>query len=199
MRWGSRRIPAGSREDIRDGDDWLASSCSRPALPLPSRHADFRHGERLLPLIGDRGFDQIAAIDDADLGPLDPGNLAQQQEAEALLRRAGTGSTTESRDLMQQAAQVDPENAQAHNRLARLLATGRQELKNAEQSLPHARRAVELEHGNRAYINTLGVALYRNARYDEAIPMLERSLELNRQQSGAYDLLFLALCYQGGK
>jgi hypothetical protein len=127
---------------------------------------------------------------------LDSGNLAQQQEAEALLRRAGTRPTVESRDLMQRASELDPENAVTHNRLAWLLATGPQELRNAEQSLEHAHRAVELQPGNRSYLNTLGVALYRNARYDEAIPMLERSLELNRQQSGAYDLLFLALCHQ---
>jgi Tfp pilus assembly protein PilF len=97
---------------------------------------------------------------------------------------------------MQRAAELEPENALTHNRLAWLLATGPQELRNAEQSLAHARRAVELAPDNGTYLNTLGVALYRNALFDEAIPMLERSLELSRQQSGAYDLLFLALCHQ---
>jgi eukaryotic-like serine/threonine-protein kinase len=127
---------------------------------------------------------------------LDLGNLLQQQEAESLLRRAGTSPTAESRDLIQRAADLDPGNAQIHNRLAWLLATGPLELRDADQSLLHARRAVALEPGNRSYINTLGVALYRCAQYDEAIRTLERSLELNRPQSGAYDLLFLALCHQ---
>jgi serine/threonine protein kinase/WD40 repeat protein len=127
---------------------------------------------------------------------LDAGNSLQQLEAAALLRAARATSREKALGLFQRAATLDPKNAVAHNQLAWLLATGPQELRNAQLSLEHARRAVELEPENSAYINTLGVALYRNALYGEALPALERSLELNREQSGVYDLLFLALCYQ---
>jgi len=128
---------------------------------------------------------------------LDVGNLSQIQEAADLLRQARTTSGISARDLLQRAAELDPASGLAHNQLAWLLATGSQELRDPEKSVQHARRAAELEPDNGSFINTLGVALCRNEQYGEAISTLERSLELNREQSGAYDLLFLALSHAG--
>ena len=64
-----------------------------------------------------------------------------------------------------------------------------------ESILRMARRAVELEHDNPMYQNTLGAALYRTGRYEEAIRCLEGKLELS-QLLAAFDLYFLAMSYE---
>jgi hypothetical protein len=43
--------------------------------------------------------------------------------------------------------------------------------------------------------NTLGVALYRNGKSTEAVPVLEQSLAASRGKSDAFDLLFLAMSH----
>jgi WD40 repeat protein/tetratricopeptide (TPR) repeat protein len=58
-------------------------------------------------------------------------------------------------------------------------------------SLAHL--AVELNPGQPTYLNTLGVALYRAARYSEAVAVLERSLPAGKGQIDAFDLFFLAM------
>jgi uncharacterized protein HemY len=45
----------------------------------------------------------------------------------------------------------------------------------------------------RNYLNTLGVALYRAVRHDEAVPVLKRSLDASGGKTDAYDLFFLAM------
>jgi tetratricopeptide (TPR) repeat protein len=58
-----------------------------------------------------------------------------------------------------------------------------------------ARLAVELEPDNFMHQNTLGVALFRLGRYDEAV----RCLEANLSRSGqyvAFDLYFMAMSYE---
>jgi tetratricopeptide (TPR) repeat protein len=97
------------------------------------------------------------------------------------------------RDL-RTAAEVDPENASTHNLLAWLLLTGPTELRDAKEALLHARAAAETAR-EQLLLNTLGVALYRNAKYAEAISVLERSLASGNGGYDAFDQYFLAMCH----
>src|SRR5262249_2687559 len=56
-----------------------------------------------------------------------------------------------------------------------------------------ARLAVGLTPDQAIYHNTLGVALYRAARYAEAVPVLKWSLAAGQGQTDAFDLFFLAM------
>jgi serine/threonine protein kinase/WD40 repeat protein/Tfp pilus assembly protein PilF len=93
------------------------------------------------------------------------------------------------------AVKKDPEHALAHNNLAWLLLTAPEPFRNASEALPLARRAVELEGTSQHHLNTLGVALYRNEKYDDAIDILEKSLQIGNGAADAFDLYFLAMCH----
>jgi tetratricopeptide (TPR) repeat protein len=71
--------------------------------------------------------------------------------------------------------------AVAHNNLAWLLATSEDEhLRDPQQALEHARRAVELSQWKEAtYIDTLAEALYANRSFGEAVKVQTRALALD--------------------
>ncbi len=87
--------------------------------------------------------------------------------------------------------------ARALNNLAWLLSTCEGvELREPEQALSCARKAVELAGDERTYWNTLGVAYYRVQNWDEATKALGRSMELSENGEGdAYDWFFLAMIH----
>ncbi len=75
-----------------------------------------------------------------------------------------------------------------------------QEADGYAQGLELARVATSMEPENHWYLNTLGVALYRNAQYEEALKTFHRCEEMNlssdNQYDAASDTLFLAMCLQ---
>ena len=91
------------------------------------------------------------------------------------------------------AAESPLANAQHYNNLAWRLANGPVSLRDPEQALALARKAVAMAPGQAIHLNTLGVAQYRAGRYAEAIATLEKSLAASKGESDAFDLFFLAM------
>jgi tetratricopeptide (TPR) repeat protein len=87
--------------------------------------------------------------------------------------------------------------AQALNNLGWLLATSEDaRMLRPADSVSYASRAVKLAPGQGNYWNTLGVAYYRMADWDQATRALERSMELRAAGQGdAYDWFFLAMIH----
>jgi Flp pilus assembly protein TadD/WD40 repeat protein len=89
-------------------------------------------------------------------------------------------------------ARNDPR--QINNRAWRLL-TGPAADRDPVRALELAKKIIERASDSQAYLNTLGVAQYRNGLYGESIATLENSLKVGRGQFDAFDLLFLAMCH----
>ncbi len=85
--------------------------------------------------------------------------------------------------------------AESCNGRAWELANGPEPRRDLDRAVALGRRATDLVPGDAMSLNTLGVALYRAGRYDEAIGTLERSLAAGRGQSDAFDLFFLAMAH----
>jgi WD40 repeat protein/Tfp pilus assembly protein PilF/tRNA A-37 threonylcarbamoyl transferase component Bud32 len=130
---------------------------------------------------------------------VDLGSLRQTAEADKLVTEAAgleeRNQHAEALAALREAIKTDPNHAMAHNNLAWLLVAGPKELRDAQTALPLARKAAELEPQTPIYWNTLGVALYRNAKFAEAITALEKSLAASRGSQDAFDLFFLAMCH----
>ena len=94
---------------------------------------------------------------------------------------------------MKQAAESPQASAEHYNNLAWRLATGPAALRDSEEALVLARKAVALAPGTAIYLNTLGVAQYRAGQFAEAIATLEKSLAAGKGRSDAFDLFFLAM------
>ena len=94
---------------------------------------------------------------------------------------------------MKQAAQSPQAGANSYNNLAWWLATGPAALRDPQQALAMAQKAVALTPGQAIYLNTLGVAEYRAGQYAEAIATLEKSLAASKGESDGFDLFFLAM------
>ena len=85
---------------------------------------------------------------------LDDGNPANRQAAEASIRQAGNAKDDSARKLLEQAIQLDPENAGAHNNLAWFLATSKDvRLRDPQNAVEHAAKAVQAEPDNGGYQN----------------------------------------------
>lgn len=95
---------------------------------------------------------------------------------------------------LQAAVKLAPNYGAACNALSWLLATGPAKLRDPQQAVVLAERAVKVGVGHQDYLNTLGVAYYRAGRTADAITVLEQSLSVGAGQADAFDLYFLALC-----
>lgn len=96
-----------------------------------------------------------------------------------------------------QVIRIDPDNARAHNGLSWLLSTGPAKLRDPELAVIHARRAVALVPDNHNYLNSLGAALQRAGKHEEAVQTLQNALAQSSPALAPYDLVFLALAHAG--
>src|SRR5262249_60470637 len=88
-----------------------------------------------------------------------------------------------------------PTHHEAHNALAYLLATCPDEnLRDPDQAVVLAKRAVELAPKNATYWMTLGVAHYRAGVWKDAVAALDESLKL-RPDGDPVDRFFLAMAH----
>jgi WD40 repeat protein len=103
-----------------------------------------------------------------------------------------------ARSAIKNIIKLQPQRALTCNNLAWTLAVGPQPLRDTKLAVEFARRAIadeSLSEANRAlYTNTLGVALYRNDRLEEATRILEQSLAIQPAESQPFDLYFLSMC-----
>src|SRR5262249_62090795 len=79
------------------------------------------------------------------------------------------------RDL-QEAVRRQPDRARLCNDLARLYVVAPEPYRDAAAAVPLAEHAVEVQPGDWAYVNTLGIAYYRAGRLEQAVAELEKSL-----------------------
>jgi tetratricopeptide (TPR) repeat protein len=88
-----------------------------------------------------------------------------------------------------------PGSTEGMNQRAWLLLIGSPGKRDPVRALELIQKAVKLEPDNQMYLNTLGVALYRNDRLTEAVAAHEKSLAAGKGQWDAFDLYFLAMCH----
>ena len=122
---------------------------------------------------------------DGELKPL----LQQSQ------RFQQAGKIGEAISVLRQAVRLSPDLAEIRNELAWLLVTAPEHLRDPAEALEHARHAIRSAPGEPIYLNTRGVALYRTARFAQAIETLEKSLEAGKGQFDAFDLFFMAMAH----
>jgi Flp pilus assembly protein TadD len=121
-----------------------------------------------------------------------------QDSANVLIKKATQLNSEmkhfEALKALRQAVTTEPTHAQARNDLAWFLSVGPAELRNPKEALAAARTAVALEK-RPTYFNTLGVALYRNQEFKEALEVLNKSVSMSNGATDAFDLYFLAMCH----
>ncbi|MBL7044534.1 MAG: tetratricopeptide repeat protein [Pirellulaceae bacterium] len=94
-----------------------------------------------------------------------------------------------------QALAANPNDAGVLNNLAWAYATAPEGLRDGDQAVDLAERAVSFEPGNQNHINTLGTAYYRAGQYDKAISTLEGNAAGRTDASVGFDLYPLAMSY----
>ncbi len=91
--------------------------------------------------------------------------------------------------------EADPSDALTCNELAWELLIAPVSLRDSAEAVRLATRSLELKPGDMNFRNTLGVALYREARYREATECLAENLPSQADEGLPFDLYFLAMSH----
>jgi tetratricopeptide (TPR) repeat protein/WD40 repeat protein len=109
---------------------------------------------------------------------------------------AALGHAERARVDREAAFKLDPSDPNSKNNLAWRLLTGPPNQRDPARALKLIRQAIEKEPDNALYLNTLGIAQYRNEMYEQARMTLEKSLAARQgRYNAAFDLYFLAMCH----
>ncbi|HEY8504355.1 MAG TPA: tetratricopeptide repeat protein, partial [Gemmataceae bacterium] len=122
--------------------------------------------------------------------PRDP----QLYEQRALCHDA-LGRAEPARADLEAALRLAPDDPETLNGMAWRLLAGPPDRRDPARALELIRKAVAKRPDNPMYLNTLGVAQYRNGMLREAVATLEKSLAAGKGQWDAFDLFFLAMCH----
>jgi WD40 repeat protein len=182
--WDLRRLRAGLAER---GRDWEAPPYELAAVaPRPVQiQLDRGDYERLSEEQRVRNFDRaVAAAPEIAVRWYLRGKFHEQ-----------AGRFDKAQADLRQAVALAPEKARFCNDLARLDVTGPEALRDAQEAVVMAERAVKFAQGQWDYQTTLGIACYRAGLYKESVARLERSLQGRAGVDDAADLYFLAMAY----
>jgi tetratricopeptide (TPR) repeat protein len=119
---------------------------------------------------------------------------AELYEERAECHRALRDKVKEAADR-RAAARWLPRSARGLNNRAWRLLTGPAAERDPKKGLELIGKAIAIEPDHPVYLNTLGVALYRNSRWTKAIAALEKSLATGKGQHDACNLFCLAMCH----
>jgi eukaryotic-like serine/threonine-protein kinase len=108
---------------------------------------------------------------------------------------AALGDKAKEASDREAAARWLPRDPELLNARAWRLVTGPPGEQDPKKGLEVIRKAIEIAGDEPDYLNTLGVALYRNERWTEAIAALKKSLAAGKGRSDGFDLFFLAMCH----
>jgi tetratricopeptide (TPR) repeat protein len=75
------------------------------------------------------------------------------------------------------------------------LVAGPEAQRNPARALELIQKAIKLDPGRSLFLNTLGLAQYRNGQYAAAVVTLEKSLAAGNGEHDAFDLFFLAMAH----
>lgn len=153
-------------------------------------------------LHAERQYAQAAALDRQTmalrgkvLGADNPTTL--QSMTALVLDYTALGQYAEVNAVYRKAVEAHPNNPVLLNSLAWfLLSAEDRSMRNAQEGLQLARRAIAAAPADAGILNTLGLAEERNGLWDEAIATLKESAEKDGGQEPT-DYLFLAMAQQG--
>jgi WD40 repeat protein/Tfp pilus assembly protein PilF len=177
------------------GLDWDAAPYPpEPPVPDPIRiEVDWGDYQRLSKLEIVKNYDR--AVEAAP-------QLAVRWHRRGLFHQGAGRYELALRDL-RKAVELEPRKPIYLHDLARLYVLAPETVRDTRQAVILAEQAVRTLPGEWFYHNTLGLALYRAGRADEAIVALERSMKGGGGLYDALNLYVLALCYhrlgQSGK
>lgn len=165
--------------------DWDAPPSALPSPRAELRRAEWQRGDY------ERIRDQRESAN-YDLAVHAAPTLAQRWYLRGLYRQAAALPERAAEDF-RKALELQPGTAHFANSLAWALCTSPEPSDHAEEAVKVARVATERRPGEWSYHNTLGIALYRAGRVNEAVTELNTSLNSSAGQSDAFDLYFLAM------
>ncbi len=155
------------------GDLWVSSSNARRAMRLQTDAGEFPSHRR-------------SAIQAAALA----------NEMRAWRAQAEAGDWATAWKTIERAMSQSPDNVMVMNEVAwTAVKKPSSDPEQSKRGLELAKRLIEMVPDNGDYLNTLGVALYRNGNWKDAITALKRAEELSPNRITAHNAYFIAMSF----